>query len=146
MPNNIQELKRQIKKRVKAEGTSEEVNSILGRQQRLVAAVVLNNLLRFTNVQTGQLAGGWVVRLRGSSGNKRASKNKTRLTKPAQSAPLKKITGKTDVTLVNSVVYARAIDSGTRYIRPSNFTLKAARAAKASLSRQGISIIISGAA
>ena len=81
MPNNIRDLKRELQKRITGEGTKGDASSILGKQQRLVAAVVLNNLLRFTNVDTGELAGGWIVRSRGDGANKRPTKNKSRLTR-----------------------------------------------------------------
>lgn len=145
MPNNIKILKQEFKKRLKSADKTTERTTTLAETQQTVATLLLVNLMKYTNVDTGRLAGGWTVRLRGKSGgDKRSAKNKTRQPSAKNLVRIDKITGKTTVRLVNSVPYGRYVNDGTRKQVASNFVELALIATRAQLKRLGLTIKVKG--
>ena len=140
MPNNSKKLIAEIHRRVKAHSRDPANIGVVADMQKRIATLYLTNLLRLTNVDTGRLAGGWTVRLRKAAGNKRASRNRSKLPNKKQFAPIDKITGKGTVSIVNSIPYAGYVDRGTVHQRASNFTRRAALMTKAQLKRSGINL------
>ena len=146
MPSNIRQLKSEMAKRIRADRRSDQRRDIRADLQKRVVTLMLVNLMRFTNVDKGELAGGWTVRLRGMGGNTRATVNRSRVPNPKQLAPIEKIKGKSTINISNSVPHARYVNSGTRYQIPSMFVEMAATVTKRQMKALGINIKISGTA
>lgn len=146
MPNNIKALKRELKRRIKGKQGIATLQSIHADLQKRVVSLMLTNLLRLTNVDTGALAGGWTVKLRGTVGNRRAARNRSKLPNARQFVPIDKIRGNSTVNIVNSVRYAGYVNRGTVAQSPSLFAERAALVTRRQLKALGIKLIISGSA
>ncbi|HHZ64112.1 MAG TPA: hypothetical protein EYN51_01210 [Flavobacteriales bacterium] len=146
MPNNLIALRAEIKKRISGGGITDSGTNSRADIQRTAVQFVMTNLLKFTRVDSGVLAGGWTVRLRGSGGNPRAAANRTRVPSAAQLAPIAKIKGTSTVTISNSVPYARFVNSGTRAQLPALFTELSVLLAARQLRALGLTTKITGTA
>ena len=127
MPSNIKLLKKEIKRETTSRAPGTALQKISQDIQQITAATLLGNLAKYTDVDTGTLAGGWKLLLRKGkgSGGTIPKPNKTRYISPDNSDRVDRIDGRFDVQVINRVPYADEVNYGSGGKAPSNFVQKA---------------------
>jgi hypothetical protein len=118
MPNNIDQVKREIR----AKGKDSSFAKARADIHETVITILLKWLAFFTNVDTGALAGNWEVVTSPSKAKFNPNaRNVTRQPNAAALVKLEGVDGSKVLYIVNKTPYASYVNDGTRFQDPSRF-------------------------
>lgn len=142
MPSNIRQLKRDLKNAIKKPPAKNPEDHPLAASQQIAASILMKNLARFTPVDTGELAGGWVLNLKKGARGSSSTLNLSKRTSITNLEKIDKVNGKSDITITNDVEHGVYLNFGTRSIAARAFVQRALAATKRELAALKIPVKI----